>query len=169
MTDEAVAAPTRPEGKLETIPTQALTGEGPARPKRRRARAALRRPANWFELVRFAFVGASGYVVNLAVYGLAYDGAAIHYQAAAVLAFVVALTNNFIWNRHWTFKAHEGHAGFQAMRFFCVSLIAFGFSLIVLTLLVERLNVAEFPAQAIAIVAATPLNFVGNKLWSFRT
>jgi putative flippase GtrA len=28
---------------------------------------------------------------------------------------------------------------------------------------------AKVPAQAIAIAAATPLNFLGNKLWSFRT
>ena len=34
--------------------------------------------------------------------------------------------------------------------------------------LVDGLGVAEVPAQAIAIVAATPLNFIGNKLWSFR-
>jgi putative flippase GtrA len=28
--------------------------------------------------------------------------------------------------------------------------------------------VEKVPAQAIAIVLVTPLNFVGNKLWSFR-
>jgi len=167
MTDEAVAAPARPESEHETIPA---TSEAIARQsKRRRAHAALRRPANWFQLVRFGAVGASGYVVNLAVFALANNLAGVHYQVAAVVAFIVALTNNFIWNRHWTFKAHDGHAGFQAARFFVVSVIAFGFSLIALTLLVEGLHIAKLPAQAIAIATATPLNFVGNKLWSFRT
>jgi putative flippase GtrA len=28
-------------------------------------------------------------------------------------------------------------------------------------------GVGELPAQAISIVAATPLNFIGNKMWSF--
>ena len=37
----------------------------------------------------------------------------------------------------------------------------------VLELLVSVAGVAELPAQAISIVAATPLNFVGNKMWSF--
>jgi putative flippase GtrA len=32
---------------------------------------------------------------------------------------------------------------------------------------VEGASVPKLPAQAIAIVAVTPLNFVGNKLWSF--
>lgn len=172
MTDEAVAAPARPEGEYEAIPPPSEDAPEelpPRRSKRRRAHAALRHPPNWFELVRFGAVGASGYVVNLVVFALAHNLAGVHYQAAAVIAFAVALTNNFIWNRHWTFKAHDGHAGFQAARFFFVSLIAFGFSLVALTLLVEGLHVAELPAQAIAIAAATPLNFLGNKLWSFRT
>ena len=91
----------------------------------------------------------------------------IHYLVAAVIAFSFAVTNNFLWNRHWTFKATDGHAGFQAARFFTVSLIALAFNLIVLKGLVH-LGVGEFPAQAVAVIAATPLNFVGNKLWSFR-
>jgi putative flippase GtrA len=74
--------------------------------------------------------------------------------------------NNFWWNRHWTFGAREGHAGFQAARFFIVSFVAFLVSLGVLTLLVEA-GVPKLPAQALAIIAVTPLNFVGNKLWSF--
>ena len=88
---------------------------------------------------------------------------------AATAAFIVALSNNFVWNRRWTFRAGDGHAGFQAARFCVVSLSAFAFNLIVLYTLVDGLGVAEVPAQAIAIAAATPLNFVGNKLWSFRT
>ena len=48
-----------------------------------------------------------------------------------------------------------------------VSFVAFLVSLGVLTLLVEARASPKLPAQAIAIVAATPLNFVGNKLWSF--
>jgi len=172
MTHEAVADPVRSEPEHDAPAPGARTAERepePGRSKRLRAHAALRRPANWFELVRFGAVGASGYVVNLLVFAVAHNGAGMHYQVAAVIAFVVALTNNFIWNRHWTFKAHDGHAGFQAARFFVVSVLAFGFSLIVLTLLVESLDVAKLPAQAIAIVSATPLNFIGNKLWSFRT
>lgn len=160
MTDEAVATPLRPEIEREEIPAPS---------NRARAQAALRRPANWYELVRFAAVGASGYAVNLVVFALAHNGAAVRYQGAAVLAFIVALANNFVWNRQWTFKARGGRAGFQAARFFVVSTVAFAFSLILLTLLVESLELAKLSAQAIAIACATPLNFAGNKLWSFRT
>jgi dolichol-phosphate mannosyltransferase len=152
--DEALAAP--------------IT-EAPREPARARVRAGLRKPSNWLQLIRFATVGASGYVVNLGVFTLLVHGAGIDYKLAAVAAFVVALANNFVWNRAWTFTdASDGHAGFQAARFCVVSLVAFGFNLVVLFALVEWLHVAKVPAQAIAIAAATPLNFLGNKLWSFR-
>ena len=135
----------------------------------RRVRVALSKQSNWSQLMRFAAVGASGYVINLAVFTLLVHGASFDKGIAASAAFVVALSNNFVWNRLWTFRAGDGHAGFQAARFCVVSLSAFAFNLIVLYTLVDGLGVAEVPAQAFAIAAATPLNFVGNKLWSFRT
>jgi dolichol-phosphate mannosyltransferase len=128
----------------------------------------MRHPHNWLQLVKFSVVGATGYVINLAVYSALVTGADLHYRTAAVVAFCVAVTNNFLWNRHWTFKARHGHAGFQAARFLVVSLVALAFNLIVLEVLVSGLGVAKIPAQAVAVLAATPLNFVGNKLWSFR-
>lgn len=132
----------------------------------RRVRHGVKQPHNWFQLIRFGVVGASGYAVNLAVYEAARGGLDVHYLVAAVIAFCFAVTNNFLLNRYWTFKASDGHAGFQAARFFVVSLLALVFNLVMLKVLVSA-GVGEFPAQAAAIVCATPLNFVGNKLWSF--
>ncbi len=56
--------------------------------------------------------------------------------------------------------------GYQGMRFLIVSTFALEANLLVLHLLV-RLGLDEVAAQAIAIVVVTPINFVGNKLWSF--
>jgi len=138
----------------------------PLRPHTR-VRHGLSRPHNWYQLVKFCVVGGSGYVVNLCVFAACVELLSMHHLVAATCAFVVAVMNNFWWNRHWTFGAGRGHAGFQAARFFTVSVGAFLFAAAVLELLVSSAGVAELPAQAIAIVAATPLNFVGNKMWSF--
>jgi putative flippase GtrA len=132
-----------------------------------RLRAGLRRSHNWVQFVKFCAVGSSGYVVNLSVFAAAVHGLDLHHLVGATLAFMVAVTNNFFWNRHWTFRAREGHAGFQAARFFTVSVVAFLFAAAVLELLVSVLGVREVPAQALSIIAATPLNFIGNKMWSF--
>jgi dolichol-phosphate mannosyltransferase len=129
----------------------------------------MRRPANWLQLMRFGIVGAVGFVVNLAVYTLCVHPLGIDYHIAAVVAWLVAVINNFILNRHWTFDAGGNRARSQAVRFLVVSLVALGFSLLFLTLLVEAAGMAKVPAQALAVAASMPLNFLGNKLWSFRT
>jgi putative flippase GtrA len=131
-----------------------------------RTRGALGRPQNWLQLARFCAVGLSGFVVNLGVYALLVRGAGLHYLLAATLSFLVAVTSNYTWNRLWTFRHQRGHVGYQGLRFFVVSTFALGANLLVLYVLVE-LGVDKLPAQAAAIVLVTPLNFVGNKLWSF--
>jgi putative flippase GtrA len=130
------------------------------------ASVALRRPANWVQLAKFCTVGASGYVVNLAVYAtlLAVD---VNYLLAAVCSFLVAVTNNYLWNRVWTFRHQRGHVVFQGFRFLAVSTVALGANLAFLSALVA-LGVPKLPAQALAIALVTPWNFVANKLWSFR-
>ena len=141
---------------------------GSTRPRAHtRVRQGMGRRHNWVQLVKFCAVGGSGYAVNLAVFAAAVKLANVHHLVAATLAFVVAVLNDFWWNRHWTFGARDGHAGFQAVRFFAVSVAAFVFAAAVLEVLVTRAGVPEIAAQAISIVAATPLNFIGNKMWSF--
>jgi dolichol-phosphate mannosyltransferase len=134
---------------------------------RDRVRHGMRQADNWWQLVRFTAVGASGYVVNLATFAVCVHGLDLDFRIAAVVAFLVAVTNNFFWNRHWTFAAREGHAGHQALRFLVVSVAAFAVNFVILEVLVTAADVKEIVAQAIAVAAATPCNFIGNKLWTF--
>ncbi len=133
---------------------------------RARVRAGLRRRANWEQLLRFCFVGVSGYAVNLFVFSFFFLVVGVHYIPAAILSFLVAVTNNYTWNRLWTFRQQRGHVAWQGMRFLVVSTLALGANLVVLTALVA-LGLQEVLAQAVAIVLVTPINFLGNKLWSF--
>lgn len=129
--------------------------------------AAARRPASWWQLLKFGIVGGSGYLINLAVFALLAGNLGAHHSLAALGAFGVAVTNNFLWNRYWTFGPGDGSAGFQAARFFAVSVGALGLNLVVLELLVASGSVGALTAQAIAVAVAMPFNFLGNKLWTF--
>lgn len=128
--------------------------------------AAARRPASWWQLFKFGVVGGSGYLINLAVFALLV-GLGVHHVIAAIGAFCVAVTNNFVLNRYWTFGPGEGPAHFQAARFFTVSLASLGLNLALLELLVANHVTGELAAQAIAVAVAMPFNFLGNKLWTF--
>ena len=127
---------------------------------------ALRTRRNWEQLAKFCVVGAIGYLINLGVYA-ALLHAGLHFLVAATGSFLVAVTSNYTWNRLWTFRDRRRGVAAQGLRFFVVSLASLGANLLVLDLLIS-LGAGKLVGQAIAIVVVTPLNFVGNKLWSFR-
>jgi putative flippase GtrA len=130
-----------------------------------RAVRALSKPANWVQLLKFGIVGASGYLVNLVVYA-ALLGIGAH--KAALVSFVVSAANNYWWNRHWTFADSRGHFAYQGMRFFVVSAAALLVNQFWLFVFLDWLGMGKIVSQALAIVLVMPLNFLGNKLWSFR-
>jgi putative flippase GtrA len=130
-----------------------------------RTAQALRSPHNWIQLAKFGAVGVSGYVVNLVVYA-ALLGIGAH--KAAAVSFVVSAANNYWWNRHWTFAHQKGHFAYQGARFFLVALVALGVNQLWLLVFLDWLHWGKIVSQAVSIVLVTPLNFLGNKLWSFR-
>jgi putative flippase GtrA len=133
----------------------------------RRIGAGARKPANWLQLFKFGLVGVSGYVLNLSVFAVLVEAFGLHHALGAIGAFSVAVSSNFYWNRHWTFRASDGHAGFQAARFFTVSIGGLLVNLAVLEALIGT-GLGALTAQAIAVAMVMPLNFVGNKLWTFQ-
>ena len=161
MGDGDAPRPDYPAVIVESSQARIEGGFSPAR-----VRAGMRKRKNWEQLAKFCIVGVTGYLVNLAVYTLLLDGLDMHYISAAVGSFLVAVTNNYLWNRLWTFRAERGGVAYQGMRFLIVSTVALLANLVVLHLLVT-FGLGEVVAQAIAIVLVTPVNFVGNKLWSF--
>jgi putative flippase GtrA len=126
---------------------------------------ALRSPHNWIQLFKFGVVGATGFAINLAVYKLLLGMGA---HKAAAVSFVVAAASNYWWNRHWTFVGQKGSFALQGMRFYIVSLVAFAVNQLWLAVFLDWWLWGKVVSQALAIILVTPLNFLGNKLWSFR-
>ena len=130
-----------------------------------RAARALRSPHNWIQLAKFGVVGVVGYAINLAIFAALLGWGA---HVAATISFIVSAANNYWWNRHWTFAHQKGHFAYQGARFYVVSVAAFAVNQLWLVLFIDVLDWRKVLSQAIAIVLVTPLNFLGNKLWSFR-
>jgi putative flippase GtrA len=137
-----------------------------ARGHARRFHLAARRPDNWMEVLRYCAVGGTGYVVNLVAFLIA--DRRMTYTLAFSLAFVLAATSNFVWNRVWTFRVRHGVPHHQYVRFLTVSAMALCLDLAVLRALVEAAGMAKVSAAALAILVATPVSFLGNKLWTFQ-
>jgi putative flippase GtrA len=122
---------------------------------------------DWQQLLRFCVVGGTGYLVNLAVFSALVYGVDAHHTVAALGAFAVAWTSNFVVNKFWTFRRHGLSALQQGVRYLAVSLVALGLNLVLLEVLV-RAGTPEVLGQAVAIAAVMPVNFLLNRRWSFR-
>ena len=127
----------------------------------------LRRAGKQFG--KYCVVGGIGFIINLAIFAFLVDVAHMHYMVAATISFAVAVTNNFLLNKYWTFNNPEGNGLAQASRFLVISVMSWAINLLVLHLLIADAHMSSsILAQAIAIVFVTVLNFTGNKMWSFR-
>jgi dolichol-phosphate mannosyltransferase len=128
--------------------------------------------------MKFALIGGIGALINLTILWTSVEVFGIYYLIAAVLAFVIADTNNFIWNRWWTFRS-KGKVHIQYSQFLLVSVDGLMLNLILLKTLKEdvfpwlgigedRASLYLVFAQVIAIFLVSIFNFFANALWTFN-
>ena len=124
------------------------------------------------QFLRFSLVGSSGVVVNLAVYTLAIYVFNLHYLLAATLSFMVAMTNNFLLNRYWTFNTNQSAGqgfGGQYLKYFLVTLFGYGVNMALLWVFIDGFHWHKVFSQLVAILVTTLSNFIGSKLWAFKS
>lgn len=149
------------------------------------------------QFIKFSFVGASGVLVNIAVFtavllvwvavggriqsvgdlvrsaidlAVKKDTSAVPLFAAYIAngaGFVVSVFSNYYLNRCWTFRS-SGAITRELPKFFAVSVTAYVVQALVFGALQHKAHVPPIPSQLMAIACAMPINFVLNKLWSFR-
>ena len=116
---------------------------------------------------RYVAVGLLGYAVQVSSFALMVAVAGVGYGLAGLLAGLLALVNNFVLHRHWTFEATEGHLGRQATSYSVISAVFFATQLAILHVLVQA-GMPEVPAEAASILAVVPANFLAQRSISFR-
>ncbi len=121
-----------------------------------------------FEFIKFAMVGASGAVLNIAVLYVLTEYFHVYYMISSVFSFAAAATSNYIWNKKWTF-GESLRVSFlkKYRRFFAVSVIALSVNMVFLYIFTAIFGIYYILSQALAIGAAFLVNFSGNKIWVF--
>lgn len=116
---------------------------------------------------RFLVVGAAGYAVNLLTFAVLV-AADTPYVLAAVASYLVSNALMYLGNRYFTFRL--GNDGFWSAyaRYLLVGLAVVVMNAAVLALLVEGLALDETLAQALSLLAVTPVAYVLFKRWTFR-
>jgi putative flippase GtrA len=133
--------------------------------KRLRERRGVR------QFVKFGIVGASGFIVNLAVFTLLQHYTPVEERTARYMwlfsiSFLSGGVSNYFLNRIWTFRS-TGHVGRQAVQFLTVSAIALVVGLIVSKIVTPWLG-AGHRTWFLATLSGIVVNFFINKYWTFR-
>lgn len=124
------------------------------------------------EFVKFCFVGFSGLIVDTAVLVSFVSLFSLDPRAAAVFAFVLAVSWNYIFDRIWAFKiGRSTKISYSYVSFIVICLFGLGIRIGVMHLFIEYAGMAGSPwyilASLLGIVAATIFNFFGTKYIAF--
>lgn len=128
------------------------------------------------EFLKFAVVGTLGAAVDFSVYALLTRAWHWYYIYATAVSVFLAILNNFLLNKYWTFKkGTTGKTTRESVRFFIVSLINYFLQLGILYSVVEFTSLQkifgqgeDLAAKVIAIGIVLFSNYFGNKFWTFR-
>lgn len=134
------------------------------------------------QFIQFGLVGVSNTAVDWIVFFLLTNYVFLTKDlepTAKAIAFVVAVTNSFVWNTLWTFRQEFKkvvgsketaikRGGGVFFRFFVVSLIGWGINYYVFKYARFNLSQGQIMALIAASAAATLWNFFANKLWTYK-
>ena len=121
------------------------------------------------EIFKFGIIGFLGTIINLVFLYLFTDVAGIYYLFSAIFSFLIAMSSNFLLNKVWTFREDlRTKVVKKYFQFGIVSILALVFNLIFLFLFTDILGIYYLISQVLAIVLSFGVNFLGNKLWTFR-
>ena len=158
-----------PADTVTEMPVEEMSTAVVDLPFHHRVRIGISSGENWLQLIRFGVVGASGYVVNLVAFAICLHVIKLDYKVALPIAYLAGTINNFIWNRRWTFgHKKEAHPVEQAIKFLIVSAVAFAVDYVIVIAFVHWTSMDKVFIQAIANILVIPVNFLGQKLWSFK-
>lgn len=120
------------------------------------------------QFIKFCFVGASGTVVDWVFYFAFTRWLGLFYLTAKALSFILAASNNYIWNRIWTFRSQEKKIAQQFLKFFVVSTVGLGLNTFIMYIVVDRVRWSDLWGLIVATALVMFWNFFANKIWTFR-
>lgn len=119
-------------------------------------------------LLKFGLVGASGVAVDFGITWLLKEKVKMHKYAANSLGFMCAASNNFIWNRLWTFQSNDPDIAQQYLVFILVSLGGLAFNNAALWFFHDKRKMPFYVSKILAVLVAMFWNFFGYKFLAFR-
>ena len=121
-----------------------------------------------FKFLKFAMVGSSGLIIDFGTTYLLKEKVKVNKFIANAVGFSLAASNNYLWNRIWTFQSHNPEILFEYSSFILVSVIGLGINTTVLWLLTRKSKRNFYLAKVFATIVTIIWNFSANFLFTFN-
>lgn len=118
--------------------------------------------------VRFGIVGASGMIVDFGVTWLCKEKLHWNKYISNSLGFILAASNNYFWNRLWTFHSESVEIAREYGTFVLIALVGLGLNNLIIWLLHEKVHLNFYLSKLIAIGCVMIWNFSMNYVFTFR-
>ncbi len=121
------------------------------------------------EAIKYTLISFAGGALNLAILYSLTEFLGIYYIISAVISFILVGTINFTLHKVLTFKEKLKDKYFKEyFYFFSVCIFSYVLSILILYFLTEFAGNFYLFSQAIALILGGSLNFVFNKIYTFR-
>lgn len=119
------------------------------------------------KFLKFCVVGFSGMVVDFGVTWLCKEKFGWNKYISNSIGFVLAATNNYLWNRLWTFHSTNTNIPVEYGKFFLISVIGLIINNLTIYILHGKLKLNFYLAKLFAIGVVTLWNFTMNYFFTF--
>ena len=134
--------------------------------------------------LKFAFVGVTGTIVDFGLMNLFSLAFKIPLIWAQAMSFIIAVINNFLWNRFWTYPDSRSKAAHrQLLQFFLINLVGIAIRTPLIawlnkmilnsltnsttTLPLEDTVISQNLALALSVGVIMLWNFFANRYWTY--
>ena len=121
---------------------------------------------DFIQLVKYVLIGVLGIVVDFGIYTIL-THLKMNVEIANIISSTCGIINNFLWNSYTNFKVHDRMI-LRFISYFIVGQITTVFTTVSLFIFVTKLGYPHLILKAIATFVATLIQFVINKVVTFR-
>lgn len=123
------------------------------------------------QFIKFGLVGVSNTLISWAFYYLFLWIDPKLYLVGSVIGGIVSIANAFFWNDHFVFNGGKRDLKSRFKRLGKTYVSYSGTSILAIVLLWVQVNLLGVPKTIVPVtnlIITVPLNFLINKLWTFK-
>lgn len=117
------------------------------------------------QIIRFAVVGGSAFLIDYGIFTLLSQLLHIHYLISSIISFSISVIYNYILSIKWVFDVTKKQTVKEFIIFIILSVIGLGINSLILYLSVDLIHLHEMIGKIIATAIVMVYNFITRKIF----